>query len=89
MANKRLLWAKIALVLLTLGEMVSVYQVLFCAWMTAYQPASASEWRARFYVRLTTSVLIGLLWIALVVWLIRQRRKVRTLHSDGQSAASH
>lgn len=76
MANKRLLWAKVILALLTLVAAFSLYQVIFCAWMTAYvAPENVGEWRGRFYIRLTTSLVVGMLWIAAVIWLIRQKRR--------------
>jgi heme/copper-type cytochrome/quinol oxidase subunit 2 len=75
MAKNKLLWAKVILVLLTLAVALSFYQVIFCAWMTAYSPANAGEWRRRFYIRLTTCLVVGILWITTAIWLIRQRRR--------------
>ena len=75
MGSKGFFFGKIILGLLTLLEALSVYQVLFCAWMTASSPASLDEWRTRFYVRLTTAIVVGILWIGLVIWLVRQKRK--------------
>jgi hypothetical protein len=60
---------------LTIGGAISVYQILFDVWMTAYPFANAHEWRVRFYIRLATIIVIGLLWIVLAVWLYRQRRQ--------------
>jgi hypothetical protein len=79
MANKKLFWAKVILALLTLVAAISFYQVIFCAWMTAYSPGNAGEWRGRFYIRLATSLIVGILWIAAVVWLIRQKRRSGTV----------
>jgi hypothetical protein len=36
---------------------------MFDIWMTAYPFANASEWRTRLYTRLTTTVVIGVLWV--------------------------
>ena len=60
MIQRRLMWAKIALVLLTLGEIDSIYWVLFSAWMTAYPFANSSLWRTRLYLWLTASLLTGI-----------------------------
>ena len=72
---KGLVWASIALVLLTLGGLVSLYQMAFDLWMTAYPFATANEWRTQLYIRLATAVMIGVLWSSLAVWLFRQRRR--------------
>jgi hypothetical protein len=74
-----LILARVGLVLLTLAGAVTIYQALFDIWMTAYPFANANEWRARLYIRLVTAFVIGLLWIGLVIWLWRQRKK--TNHS--------
>lgn len=67
--------ASIALVLLTLGALNSFYWLAFSFWMTAYPYTNASEWRPRVYVWLATTIVIGLAWGALAVWLFRQRRR--------------
>ena len=72
---KRLEWAIIALVLLTLAGLVSLYQVAFDLWMTAYPFANANEWRTRLYYRLATAIVIGVLWSALAVWIYRLKRR--------------
>jgi hypothetical protein len=77
MPRPKIVWASITLVLLTLGGLVSLYQVLFDIWMTAYPFANAHEWRARFYIRLATTIAIGLFWSALAVWLFQQRRQAK------------
>jgi hypothetical protein len=71
--RSKIVWARVALVLLTLGGLVSLSQVLFDAWMTAYPFADASEWRARLCVRLATTIVIAVLWIVLAIWMKRQR----------------
>ena len=75
MGSKGFFWGKIILGMLTLLEALSVYQALFCAWMTASSPANLDEWRTRFYIRLTTAIVVGILGIGLVIWLVRQKRK--------------
>jgi len=84
MSRRKIMWASITLVLLTLGGLVSLYQVLFDAWMTAYPFADPNEWRTRFYIRLATTIVIGLIWGSLAVWLLRQKPRGRVLDSHGQ-----
>lgn len=66
---KKLIWARIALIILTLGGLFSLYQVAFDVWMTAYPFADSHVWRTRLYIRFATTVIIGTLWIALAIWL--------------------
>jgi hypothetical protein len=74
---KRLIWAWAVLVVLTLGGLVSLYQVLFDVWMTAYPFANPNEWRTRLYIRLTTAVVSGSLWSLLAVWLCRKKPQLK------------
>ena len=73
--RSKIVWAAVALALLTLGELISLYQVLFDAWMTAYPFADANAWRARLYIRLATAIVITLFWSVLALWLYRQKRR--------------
>jgi hypothetical protein len=70
--TQRTVWAGIGLTFLTVAAMVSVYQVLFSLWMTAYPYADINSWRPHFYLRLAQTALIGMLWTALVVWMFRR-----------------
>jgi hypothetical protein len=79
MIRSKIIGATITLMALTIGGVISVYQMLFDVWMTAYPFAKPHEWRARFYIRLATIIVIGLLWIVLAVWLYRQRRQGREI----------
>ena len=63
----RLIWARVGFVTLTLAGLVSLYQVLFDVWMTAYPFANAKEWQTRLYIRLITTIAIGALWPCLLV----------------------
>ena len=72
----KLMGASLALFLLTMGGLFTLFQVLFDAWMTAYPFANTGEWRIRFFIRLATIVVIGVIWSAIVVWLVRHRRGV-------------
>jgi hypothetical protein len=70
----KLIGASVALFILTMGGLFTLYQMLFDVWMTAYPFVNTSEWRTRLYVRLATCILIGFLWSTLVAWLFRHRR---------------
>ena len=78
MPRPKIMWASVALGFLTLGELVSLYQLMFDIWMTAYPFADTGEWRRRFYIRLTTTIVIGLLWSTLAVWLSDADEKLVT-----------
>jgi antibiotic biosynthesis monooxygenase (ABM) superfamily enzyme len=91
MTPGKIIWARVALVVLTLAGLVGLYQVLFAVWMTAYPFANLSEWRTRLCIRLATTIVIGLCWSVLAVWLYRQRRhrqKPPIDMSNGQSSAA-
>lgn len=66
--------ASVALFILTMGGLFTLFQVCFDVWMTAYPFANTSEWRARLYIRLATIIVIGFLWSGIVAWLFRHRR---------------
>lgn len=68
-------WVIVLVCLLTLCGLLSLYQTLFDLWMTAYPYADASVWARRVYLRLATTTVIAIVWVALIVWLWRQRRK--------------
>jgi uncharacterized membrane protein YsdA (DUF1294 family) len=78
--RRRVAWT--ALALLSLGEILSVYFLLFAAWMTAYPYADLSGWRIRFYQRLVITILVGVSWGVVAIWLFRHRKKTqgRTLN---------
>jgi hypothetical protein len=71
----KLMSAGMALFVLTMAGLLTLYQVLFDVWMTAYPFANTNEWRTRLYVRVVTFILIGVFWSALVTWMVRQRRR--------------
>ena len=72
----KLMGASLALFLLTMGGLFTLFQVLFDAWMTAYPFANTTEWRTRLYIRLATIIVIGFIWSTIVAWLFRHRRRV-------------
>lgn len=67
--------AVVLLVLLTIAGLISVYQVCFDVWMTAYPYANPDIWKQRLWVRLSTTGAIGTFWILVISWLIRARRR--------------
>ena len=70
----------ITLAVLTLGIFFSLYQAMFDIWMTAYPFANAGQWRTRLYIRLTTTVVIGVMWGLLAVWLRRNWRNINKVN---------
>ncbi len=84
MARPKIFWASVALVLLTVGGLISLYQVLFDSWMTAYPFANANEWRMRFYIRLATTTVIALFWCTLAIWLHRSDDELEVLDKLGR-----
>jgi hypothetical protein len=77
MMRPKIIWASVALGVLTLGGLDSLYWLAFDVWMTAYPLVNPNEWRPRFYIQLIVTVVVGLLWGLLAVWLFRQRRQGR------------
>jgi len=69
----KLMGASVALFILTMGGLFTIFQVCFDVWMTAYPFANTSEWRIRLYIRLATLILVGFLWSTIVAWLFRHR----------------
>ena len=78
-------FAAVLLILLTIAGLISLYQVAFDVWMTAYPYANTDVWKQRLCVRLITTVVIGALWIIVVVWLIRARRRGHSRATNGRS----
>lgn len=75
MTRRAKVWcASVALFILTMGGLFTLFQVCFDVWMTAYPFANTSEWRTRLYIRLATVVVIGFFWSGIVAWLFRHRR---------------
>jgi ligand-binding SRPBCC domain-containing protein len=55
---------------------VSAYQLAFCCWMCAYhtdQPA-LSEWQHRLYIRLATTLAVGIAWISVGIRIHMNRK---------------
>jgi hypothetical protein len=73
--RQKSVWAKVALVLLTLGAMYSVYWLLFSLWMTSYPFANLKTSWSRLYLWLIISIIVGAFWSALAVWLFRQKTR--------------
>jgi len=66
--------ASVALFILTIGGLFTLFQVCFDVWMTAYPFANTSEWRTRLLIRIVTFIVIGCVWSTLVAWMFRRRR---------------
>ena len=73
----------VLLILLTIAGLISLYQVAFDVWMTAYPYANAEIWKQRLWVRLITTAVIGALWVVTLAWLIRTRRRGHSRTSNG------
>jgi hypothetical protein len=67
-----------ALVLLSVLGLLSVYQLLFDLWMTAYPYADERIWQGRLVIRVATTLVIATVWTALLVWFIKNLRSGRT-----------
>lgn len=76
MTSGRALLETGALVALTIGAAVSLYQTLFCVWMLAHPLYASSEWKTRLGIRLATTLALGC--GMLVVAIVRWRRKHRS-----------
>ena len=74
MSRGQTTFAKVVLGILGLCEVYALYWLSFSLWMTAYPFANNAMWRTHLYGWLGASVVVGLLWVAVLVWLIRQRR---------------
>jgi hypothetical protein len=74
-SQAKVVGASVALFVLTMGGLFTLYQVLFDVWMTAYPFVNTSEWRTRLYIRLVTIIVIGLIWTTILTWLFRQKRR--------------
>jgi hypothetical protein len=65
--------AKFAVYLLPLLGLVSLYQTLFCLWMTSHPLYKSQAWQTLFYVRLSTTATIGILWVIAGTWLLKHK----------------
>ena len=71
MSDTRSVGARIALVLLTVVGLLSLYQALFWMWMTAYSPANAP--RAKMHADVWLAIAF-LAVIGFVVVLVRKKK---------------
>jgi hypothetical protein len=76
MTGAKYTWAMILLVLLTLGEIFSMYYAIFFIWIMAHHATGLHELWGRVYIWLAVSLLIGLVWIAVAIWLFRNQPKL-------------
>lgn len=70
----KLMVARVGLFILTMGGILTLFQVLFDTWMTAYPFVNISEWRTRLLLRLATIVGISIIWSTILAWLLRHRK---------------
>jgi hypothetical protein len=73
-ANRKTIWGTIALVVLTLAGMGSLYWLIFSVWMMAYPYANHAQWQLRLYTWLAITGFIGMLWCILAIWFFRRKR---------------
>lgn len=65
--------------------LISLYQVIFSAWMCAYQVDHKIlvQWQDRFYLRFATAVLIAILWFVCGMTLLKRRLSQQKKHDRG------
>ena len=81
MTRKPTLLAGIALVILTMGGLMSAFQTMFTAWMPSYPNTNAAEWQVRFYVELAITLVLGIGWLIDAVWLVREGFRIENRQS--------
>jgi len=74
MPKKKTALATIALVVLTIAVVDSLYWLCFSVWMTAYPFADHNHWRINSYLWLAATLLIGAVWFGFAVYLFRRNR---------------
>jgi hypothetical protein len=62
-AEMRILWGIICMVVLTVGGFITAYAAAFDLCMLAYLTTNLDHWRVRFYFMSGSTVLIGILWV--------------------------
>jgi hypothetical protein len=75
MRMNRTLVGRIAIGILSVGALVSLYQTLFSWWMCAHPVYRSVEWQNRFYLRVVTTAVIGAVWLLSVISMMRKRRQ--------------
>jgi hypothetical protein len=77
MAQHKLFWVRISLlVLTTLVGLDGLYWLLFFLWRSAADPAQNALWHSRIYFWSAVSVAALIAWFALVVSILRDRKKL-------------
>jgi hypothetical protein len=67
--------AKVTVCVLTVAGAISVYQTLFCLWMSSHPLYHSPEWTTRFYIRLSTTIVVAVLWLLVGIWLLKHRSR--------------
>ncbi|ADW71406.1 hypothetical protein AciX9_4460 (plasmid) [Granulicella tundricola MP5ACTX9] len=76
MAKRKLFWVRISLlVLVTLFGLDALYWLLFFLWRSAADPAQNALWHSRIYLWSATGVTALFAWVALVFWILRDRKR--------------
>jgi len=73
-ALKRAIYAIAILGLWTLAGAISLYQIAFDIWMTAYPLVDPGPWRSRLSIHILTAIVISICWTATAIWLYRHSR---------------
>lgn len=68
-------WKAIALVVLGLVEVFSIYQTLFCLWMVSHPVYQSQYWREKLELRVATTAILGIAFITLVTREVFSLRK--------------
>jgi len=78
MPARTVFWIRIGLlILITLVGLDALYWLLFFLWRSAAEPARHALWNSHICIWLAVSVAALVVWSALVVWMLRDRRKQR------------
>jgi hypothetical protein len=73
--KKNYMIGRVLLVLLTLIGFDSAYWLLFFIWRSAAEPANNALWLPRIHGWLACSIITGLAWVVLLVWMLRGKRR--------------
>ncbi len=81
MTRKHTLLAGFALVVLTMGGLMSAFQTMLTAWMPSYPSTNAAEWQVRFYIELAITLVLGIGWLIDAIWLVREGFRIENRQS--------
>jgi hypothetical protein len=81
MTRKHTLLAGFALVILTMGGLMSAFQTMLTGWMTFDPNTNAAEWQVRYYVELAITLVLGICWLIDAIWLVREGFRIEDRQS--------